>query len=103
MRFALICLVLAGFALVLPGSQKHQDAAADEEEKPRFKRSQIDEILKADRKKSIEDAGKLQQLAEELKIELEKADSHVLSVSALKKAEEIEKIAKRIRGRMRRF
>ena len=103
MRIVLICFVLAAFAVVSGGSQRRQETAADEEEKPRFKRSQIDEILKADRKKSLEDAGKLQQLADELKIELEKTDSHVLSVSALKKAEEIEKIAKRIRGRMRRF
>jgi len=43
------------------------------------------------------------ELSEELKRELEKNDKHVLSVAALKKSEEIEKIAKRIRGRLRRF
>jgi hypothetical protein len=42
-------------------------------------------------------------LSEELKIELEKNDRHVLSVSAVKKTEEIEKLAKKIRGRMKRY
>ncbi len=67
------------------------------------KRSQIEEMLKADRSKSIEDAGQLVKLSEELKTELEKTDKSVLSVTALRKAEEIEKLAKRIRGRLRRF
>ena len=75
----------------------------DEHTGPRLKPSQVAEILKADRAKSIEDAGRLMELSEELKRELEKNDKNVLSVAALKKAEEIEKIAKRIRGRLRRF
>jgi len=74
-----------------------------EEDKNRLKREQIEQILKADHAKSVEDAGQLLKLAEDLKIELERSDRHVLSLSAIKKTEEIEKIAKRIRGRMRRF
>ena len=69
----------------------------------RLKRKQIEEILKSDREKSIEDAAQMMKLSEELKAELEKNDKSVLSVSALRKAEEIEKLAKRIRGRLRRF
>jgi hypothetical protein len=64
---------------------------------------QKEEILKADHEKSLEDAGKLMQLTEELKIELEKNDRHVLSVSMLKKLDEIEKLSKRIRSRLRRY
>jgi hypothetical protein len=60
-------------------------------------------MLKDDHKKSLEDAAELYKLAEELKIEMEKNDHNVLSMSAMKKTEEIEKLAKRIRGRMRRF
>lgn len=63
---------------------------------------QQDEILRADHQKSIRDAGQLVELAESLKTELEKNDSHVLSLSSLKKTEEIEKIARRIRSRLRR-
>jgi hypothetical protein len=66
-------------------------------------KSQKEEILKADHEKSLEDAGKLMQLTEDLKIELEKNDRHVLAVSTLKKLDEIEKLTKRIRSRLRRY
>ena len=66
-------------------------------------KSQKEEILKADHEKSLEDAGKLMQLTEDLKIELEKNDRHVLAVSTLKKSDEIEKLTKRIRSRLRRY
>jgi hypothetical protein len=66
-------------------------------------KSQKEEILKADHEKSLEDASKLMQLTEELKIELEKNDRHVLSVSTLKKLDDIEKLSKRIRSRLRRY
>ncbi|MBZ5595863.1 MAG: hypothetical protein LAP39_26785 [Acidobacteriia bacterium] len=64
---------------------------------------QKDEILKHDHEKSVQDAAQLIDLAESLKRELEKDDTHVLSLSSLKKTEEIEKIAKRIRSRLKRF
>lgn len=66
-------------------------------------RSQNEEILKADYKKSLEDAAELFRLAEEVKIELEKNDRHILSMSLVKKTEDIEKVAKRLRGRMKRY
>lgn len=66
-------------------------------------KSQKEEILKADHEKSLEDAGKLITLTEELKIELEKNDRHVLSVAMLKKLDDIEKLTKRIRSRLRRY
>lgn len=66
-------------------------------------RSQREEILKADHEKSLKDADELMKLSEELKIELEKNDRHVVSVSMLKKLDEMEKLVKRIRGRMKRY
>lgn len=65
-------------------------------------KSQKDEILKADHKKSLSDLAKLIELAGELQAEMEKNDYIVLSVSSLKKAEEIEKLAKQIRKRLKR-
>ena len=64
---------------------------------------QMDEILKADHEKSLREVGQILKIAEELKIEMEKKESFVLSLSAIKKTEEIEKLARRIRSRMRRF
>lgn len=66
-------------------------------------KSQAEEILKADYEKTLKDAADLLKLAGELKEDLEKNDRHVLSISTLKKTEEIEKLAKRIRSRLRRF
>ena len=64
---------------------------------------QQEEIMKADHEKSVRDAAQLIELAEALKRDLEKDDTHVLSISSLKKTEDIEKLAKRIRSRIKRF
>ena len=63
-------------------------------------KSQQEEILKAEHEKTLKDATALIELAEQLKADLEKNDRHVLSVATLKKTEEIEKLAKRIRTRL---
>ena len=64
---------------------------------------QSEEILKDEYRKNLKDAQELIDLAESLKMGLEKGEQHVLSLGDIKKTEEIEKLAKRIRGRMRRF
>jgi len=66
-------------------------------------KSQRQEILKADYEKSKADAASLADLAQQLRDEIEKSDHHVLDVRTLKKAEEIEKLARRIKDRMRRY
>lgn len=87
----LVCLVWAA-----AGQQREEPARLPDG------RLQSEAILQADHEKNLEDAAQLVRLSEELKVELEKNDRHVLSVAALKKTEEIEKIAKRIRSRLRR-
>lgn len=62
---------------------------------------QRDEILKAEYQKSLADARELSKLAEDLKVDLEKNDRYVLSLATLKKTEEIEKLARRIRDRLK--
>ncbi|MBM3812771.1 MAG: hypothetical protein FJW20_14185 [Acidimicrobiia bacterium] len=74
-----------------------------DERNPKLKQEQIERLLKADREKSLEEAAELVKLSQELKVELEKSDKYVLSLSAVKKTEEIEKLAKRIRGRLKRY
>ena len=82
-----------------------QTTAAPPEEEQDLKlpngKSQRDEILKQEREQNIRDAAQLAQLAEELKTDLEKNDRFVLSLSTLKKTDDIEKLAKKIRDRMR--
>ena len=73
-------------------------ATKDEDpEEPKIDPKAILEANQKDIKKNIE---RLYQLASELKAEVEKTDSvQVLSVAMIKKAEEIEKLAKGIRSR----
>jgi hypothetical protein len=99
---ALLMLMIAPAAQHGPGAGAPPDTMEDRE-RGRLKRSQVEAMLKEDREKSIDDASTLVKLSEELKAELEKNDKTVLSVAALRKAEEIEKLAKRIRGRLRRY
>ena len=80
-----------------PGAEKRSDVRLPNG------RLQQDEILKADHEKSVKDAAQLIELAEGLKRDLEKDESHVLSLSSIKKTEDIEKIARRIRSRIKRF
>jgi hypothetical protein len=64
-------------------------------------KSQRDEILKAEHADNVRDAAKLADMAQELKEDLEKQDRFVFSLSTLKKTEDIEKLAKKIRSRLR--
>ena len=81
---------------------KRGGAAAEEEDviMPNGKR-QKDEILKADHEQNVKDAAELAELAQQLKLDLEKNDRFILSMSTLKKTDDIEKLVKRIRARMR--
>jgi hypothetical protein len=62
---------------------------------------QRDEILKAEHEQNLKDAAQLVELSEQLKEDLEKNDRFVLSMSTLKKTDDIEKLVKKIRSRMR--
>ena len=94
-RVALLSLVCAALAL---------SQVEPREEPPRLPngRSQREEILKAEHEQNLKDAGQLIELAGELKEEIEKNDRHVLSIATLKKTDEIEKLVRRIRSRLRR-
>ena len=64
-------------------------------------KSQQEEILKAEHERNLKDAAQLMRMSEEVKQDLEKNERHVLSMSTLKKLEEIEKLARKMRSRMR--
>jgi hypothetical protein len=100
--------LILSVALLIPLSAQHparETTGAEKSSDVRLPngRLQQDEILKADHEKSVKDAAQLIELAEGLKRELEKDETHVLSLSSIKKTEDIEKIARRIRSRIKRF
>lgn len=86
-----------------PGPQARGGGAQGDETDPHLMHTQREAIIKADHKKNVEDADALLKLAEELKADLEKDDAHVVSIKSMKKAEDIEKLAKSIHGRLKRF
>ena len=51
---------------------------------------------------TLEDAAELVKLAEQLQDDLIKEDRHVLSIATLKKTEDIEKLARKIRTRLKK-
>jgi hypothetical protein len=59
------------------------------------------EILKAEHERTLDDARQLVSLSQALQKELEQSGAFVVSMSELKKTDEIEKLARRIRSRMK--
>ncbi|MGA2214682.1 MAG: hypothetical protein ABSH31_15510 [Bryobacteraceae bacterium] len=104
--FPRITLILAA-AFVLAAQQAPHglpipDAAPEDVRLPSGK-LQREEILKSDYQKSLDDARTLSKLADQLKVDLEKNDYNVLSLGTLKKVDQIDKLAKRIHDRLKRF
>jgi hypothetical protein len=100
----LLIVLTAMFAQLPPdASNSRRDGRDDAPVRLPNGKLQSDEILRDDYKKNLKDAQELIDLAESLKMGLEKGEQHVLSLADIKKTEEIEKIAKRIRTRMRRY
>ena len=95
-------------ARLLPAQMRNQggsgapDDSQDEVRLPNGRKQQ-DAILQADYDKNLKDARDLIDLAKSFELDLEKEDRFVLSVASLKKLDDIEKITRRIRGRLKRF
>jgi hypothetical protein len=105
----LLCCVLLAAVLAAPVSPQFPDpySRVPERSAPGPKlpngKDQRDEILKSDYQKSLKDLTTLLKEAEDLKAEMEKNEQYVLSVGSLKKLDNIEKLTKQIRSRMKRF
>jgi hypothetical protein len=93
--------LLSGLAL----AQEYPPTLPGREEAPKRLPNgtlQSDAILKDEHKRLTEEAGKLVSLAKEIEESIEKNPHQVLNLSLLKKIEEVEKLAKRMRGRYQR-
>lgn len=64
-------------------------------------KKQSDEILKMEFEKNLGDARELALMTRSLQEDLEKEDRFVLSLATLKKLDDIEKLTKRIRSRLK--
>jgi hypothetical protein len=63
---------------------------------------QLDEILKAEHEQNVRDAHELSALASSFETDMEKTDRFVLSLPLLKKLDDMEKLVRRIRTRIRK-
>lgn len=59
--------------------------------------------MKMEHKKNLEDAASMAKLAEEVSEDLEKNDRYVVSLKTLKQLDEIEKLDKAIRARLKKY
>jgi len=99
----LTLLVFTSISAQLPPDASNSNRREDAPVRLPNGKLQSEEILKDDYRKNLKDAQELIDLAESLKMSLEKNAQNVLSLSDLKKTEEIEKLSRRIRGRIRRY
>jgi hypothetical protein len=104
-RCALGVSLAAVFALAAPPEPQARGgrSGSDSTEDVRLPNGKLqkDEILKAEHQQNIKDAAQLADLVQQLQQDLEKNDYSVLSISTLKKADDIEKLAKKISSRLR--
>jgi len=99
-HWLLLLSLAAALPLALPQDLPIPQAPVEDVKLPNGK-SQRDEILKAEREENIKDAARLVEMAEALETDLEKDDRFVLSMATLKKTDDIEKLVKKIRARLR--
>lgn len=73
----------------------------DEDTKLPNGKSQKDAIAKHEHEEALKDANDLITAAQQLRSELLKAGDYVVPMSSVKKTEEIERLARKIRGRLK--
>ena len=105
-RATLLSLLAVPLALPAQDPQQHPDRIPlpgnpDEDRKLPNGKSQKDAIAKQSHQDALKDAEDLFALAGDLRDQLKKAGDYVVDVSSVKKTEEIEKLARRIRGRLK--
>jgi hypothetical protein len=105
-RTALLNLLVSA-ALLSNGQDQQEDRRlpippnpSDDTKLPNGK-SQKDAIAKEEHQQALKDANDLIAVAQQLRDEIQKSGEHVVSVSSVKKTEEIERLARRIRGRLK--
>ncbi|MGA8029205.1 MAG: hypothetical protein WB992_18855 [Bryobacteraceae bacterium] len=73
----------------------------DDDKKLPDGKSQKNAIAKEEHERALKDADDLITVAQQLRDELQKAGNYIVPVSSVKKTEEIERLARRIRGRLK--
>ena len=107
-RFFAFALVTSGCAWL----SRSQDVGLESPEREDRQRHEADDrlpngksranaIAQSEHKKALEEADQLIEMAQELKKQIDKAGTYVVPVTAVRTTEDIEKLARKIRGRLR--
>ena len=112
MRYLLVFIVC--FVLITSSASTQGGGSDVQGQDPQFGRERPkdpnEEKMERDREKALnkqrqsslqKDTDRLLQLATELKEYVDKTNEHTLSLDVIKKAEEIEKLAKSVKGKMK--
>jgi hypothetical protein len=108
-------LFLFGLAAVEVGLPQTQDQSPSDNPLPPFPRrdrdrndeklpngkSRADAIAEDEHRKALDEADQLLQMAQKLKDQLKEAGRFVVPMQAIRQTEDIEKLAKKIRSRLR--
>lgn len=99
---ALVLLVFCCSSLAVPQLGRDRDSQRDPtQEKLEHQR---EKAMNKERQESLKkDTDKLLQLANELKQAVDKSDENMLSLDVMKKADEIQKLAKQVREKMKGY
>ena len=103
LKHSLCSVVLLGCALAVSGQDPMKRGQRQSQEEKDLQAKQQKALIKEDYEKNLEDSRSMVRLSESLRDEIEKSDQNIVSMSAMKKAEEIEKLSKRIRSRLKRY
>ena len=85
-----------------PSGQPPPNSTPPEEIRLPNGKLQRDEILRADYQQNLKDARELMNLSKAFELEMEKSDRFVLSLDLLKRLDDMERLTRRIRTRMKR-
>ncbi|HKD80482.1 MAG TPA: hypothetical protein VKH81_12370 [Candidatus Angelobacter sp.] len=100
----IFCLLAGASIALTPGAPGSAPQAETRQQDPAAKEMQ-DRMFKAANKKRQqdirEDTDKLFQLATELKTAVDKSNENMLSLDVVKKADEVEKLAKKVKDKMK--
>jgi type II secretory pathway pseudopilin PulG len=97
---AVVAIVSGAMCPTLPAAQFPPQARQSQQEKDMQDR-QLKELNKKRQQDIRDDTTKLFQLASELKAAVDKSNENLLSLEVVRKADEVEKLAKRVKEKMK--
>ena len=101
LTFTILMLLAALSFLTMPAIHASQQAEPRSKIEQEMEDRRFHEANKKRQEEIRQDTEKLFQLASDLKGAVEKTDENVMSLEVIKKAEEVEKLAKKVKEKMR--